>query len=263
MNRLVPTEIRPQLSLALDVIQRHLPTSLMAVHLYGSALYGGLKPLSDIDLLVTASAKLDEAQRRSLVADLLRISAPPGDDPALRALEVTLVLHTDIAPWRYPPLRHLQFGEWQRQDILAGIIEADTLDPDLAILFAKARQHSIALVGPPADRLFAPVPKTDFYAALSTTLDLWRTPDDWSGDERHVLLTLARVWYSAATGAIAPKDMAADWALARLPETYRPLLWQARQAYLGHAQDRFAAQGQALTAAILHMKSKAAAALAG
>ncbi len=37
--------------------RRHLEPTLLAVHLYGSAVDGGLKPYSDIDLLVTVSRK--------------------------------------------------------------------------------------------------------------------------------------------------------------------------------------------------------------
>ena len=54
----VPAEISAQLSQALDVIGRHLASTLSAVHLYGSALDGGLKPYSDIDLLVTVTTRL-------------------------------------------------------------------------------------------------------------------------------------------------------------------------------------------------------------
>lgn len=46
------------------------------------------------------------------------------------------------------------------------------------------------------------------------------------------MLTLARIWYSAETAGIAPKDVAAAWALERLPDTYRPVLSVARIVYL-------------------------------
>ena len=36
---------------------------------------------------------------------------------------------------------------------------------------------------------------------------LWNSQPDWAGDERNVVLTLSRIWYSAATGKIAPKDV--------------------------------------------------------
>lgn len=53
MTDLRPTaSIDTQLSQARAVIERHLAPMLLAVHLFGSALDGGLKPYSDIDLLV-------------------------------------------------------------------------------------------------------------------------------------------------------------------------------------------------------------------
>jgi streptomycin 3"-adenylyltransferase len=85
----VPTEITEQASQACAVIERHLASTLQAIHLYGSALDGGLKPHSDIDLLVTVSAWPDEAIRQALLLDLLTVSTPPGEGKALRALEVT------------------------------------------------------------------------------------------------------------------------------------------------------------------------------
>jgi hypothetical protein len=53
-----------------------------------------------------------------------------------------------------------------------------------------------------------------------------------SGDTRNVLLTLARIWTTAATGTVVAKHTAADWALARLPHEHRPVLEHARQLYL-------------------------------
>ncbi|MBU5568418.1 nucleotidyltransferase domain-containing protein, partial [Escherichia coli] len=53
MRVAVTIEISNQLSEVLSVIERHLEPTLLAVHLYGSAVDGGLKPHSDIDLLVT------------------------------------------------------------------------------------------------------------------------------------------------------------------------------------------------------------------
>ncbi|VCZ91746.1 aadA3_1_AF047479 [Klebsiella pneumoniae] len=61
----------------------------------------------------------------------------------LRAIEITLVVHDDIIPWRYPAKRELQFGEWQRNDILAGIFEPAMIDIDL--LSCLQKQENIAL----------------------------------------------------------------------------------------------------------------------
>ncbi|EQB8288533.1 nucleotidyltransferase domain-containing protein, partial [Escherichia coli] len=105
MSNAVPAEISVQLSQALNVIEHHLGSTLLAVHLYGSALDGGLKPCSDIDLLVTVTAQLDETVRQALFVDFLEVSASPGQSEALRALEVTIVVYGDVVPWRYPARR--------------------------------------------------------------------------------------------------------------------------------------------------------------
>ncbi|WP_227648112.1 AadA family aminoglycoside 3''-O-nucleotidyltransferase, partial [Klebsiella pneumoniae] len=197
MRVAVTIEISNQLSEVLSVIERHLESTLLAVHLYGSAVDGGLKPYSDIDLLVTVAVKLDETTRRALLNDLMEASAFPGESETLRAIEVTLVVHDDIIPWRYPAKRELQFGEWQRNDILAGIFEPAMIDIDLAILLTKAREHSVALVGPAAEEFFDPVPEQDLFEALRETLKLWNSQPDWAGDERNVVLTLSRIWTKA------------------------------------------------------------------
>jgi hypothetical protein len=52
------------------------------------------------------------------------------------------------------------------------------------------------------------------------------------GDTRNVLLTLARIWTTLATGTLVSKDVAADWVLARLAPEHRPVLEFARRLYL-------------------------------
>ncbi|WP_175031701.1 AadA family aminoglycoside 3''-O-nucleotidyltransferase [Burkholderia lata] len=250
MTEPMPDEIAAQVAAACDAIERHLGATLTAIHLFGSALDGGLKPRSDIDLLVTVSARPDEPTRRALMLDLLAVSAPPGRTDGMRALEVTIVAHEAVLPWRHPARRELQFGEWLRRDLEAGIVEPPLVDHDLAILLTKVRQHSVVLAGPPAATLLEPVPARDFVAALLATVAQWHAEPDWRGDECNVVLALARIWYSAATGRIAPKDVAATWVLERLPETYRPVVAAARAAYLGGEGDAAILSGAPLAAFI-------------
>ncbi|MDW9232298.1 nucleotidyltransferase domain protein [Burkholderia cepacia] len=250
MTETIPDEIAAQVAAACDTIERHLGATLNAIHLFGSALDGGLKPRSDIDLLATVSARPDEPTRRALMLGLLAVSAPPGRAGGMRALEVTVVAHDEIVPWRHPARRELQFGEWLRHDLEAGIVEPAFVDHDLAILLTKVWQHSVALVGPPAAALLEPVPAGDFVAALLATVAQWHAEPGWRGDECNVVLALARIWYSAATGRIAPKDVAATWTLARLPETYRPVVAAARAAYLGEEEDTAILSGEPLAAFI-------------
>lgn len=255
MTNSLSIEIEEQVSKACNIIESHLASTLMAIHLYGSATDGGLKPYSDIDLLVTVSTRPEEDVRRALMLDLLSVSVSPGQDKTIRALEVTVIVYNEVMPWRYPARRELQFGEWLRKDILAGTIEPAMLDTDLTILLMQARQHSLALLGPNAKEFFEKVPEHDFYKVLSETLNLWNKCDDWTGDERNIVLTLARIWYSAATGKIAPKDIAADWLLERLPTIYQPILYETRQAYLGLSEDNLDVYKNQTEAFILYSKS--------
>lgn len=229
----IPAEISGQVLLACAVLARHLGGTLASIHLFGSAVDGGLKPGSDIDLLVCVSERPSDAARHALMLELLTISAPPGIDGAWRALEVTVVARNEIVPWRYAAQRELQFGEWLRKDLLAGIFEPPAKDHDLAILLTKVRKHSIPLVGAASPQCFDTVPAADFAAALRDTVAQWNAEPDWAGDEQNVVLALARIWYSAETGEIAPKDAAAAWLAERVPEQYRALLVDARAGYLG------------------------------
>lgn len=54
---------------------------------------------------------------------------------------------------------------------------------------------------------------------------------DLEPDTQNVVLTLARIRVTLATGEIVAKDVAADWALARLPAEHRPVLARARDGY--------------------------------
>ena len=67
---------------------------------------------------------------------------------------------------------------------------------------------------------------------------------------------LSRIWYSAATGKIAPKDVAANWAMEHLPAQHQSVLLEARQAYLGQEEDRSVLRADKLEEFIHFMKSE-------
>ncbi len=62
---------------------------------------------------------------------------------------------------------------------------------------------------------------------------------DLESDTANVVLTLARIWTTIATGEVHSKDGAAEWVLPRLPEAHRPVLARARAVYLGIEEDRW------------------------
>ena len=222
-----------QVDQALGLASAHLGDALVAACLTGSATQGGLRRWSDLDLLIVVSERPAESALAALAAGWLPLSGPPG--AALRPLEATLLALPDIRPWRWPPWRQLQFGEWLRHDLARGILEPPRTDPDVALLVAQARASGRALIGPPPACLFDPVPPDDIRRAISESLPALLQA--WRGDCRNALLTLARMWMTAATGRIEPKDRAADWAIARLPLATAAGLVRARADYLGLAEE--------------------------
>jgi len=207
---------------------------VLGAYLYGSALAGGLRPRSDLDVLVLTSRPTATEAKRRLAEGLLAISGPGP-----RPVEVTVVAEPDIEPWRYPPRFDLQFGEWHRAALKRGAVEplSAKTNPDVALLLTMVLQSSRPLLGPPAPELLDPVPTADLTRAMLHGVD--EVMPGLVDDTRNSVLTLARIWLTVETGEIGPKDRAADWALERLPPEHREVLARARAIYLGEEGERW------------------------
>jgi streptomycin 3"-adenylyltransferase len=86
------------------------------------------------------------------------------------------------------------------------------------------------LWGPPPAELLDPVPVMDLDRAVVAGVPELLT--ELESDTRNVVLTLARIWTTLATGVVKSKDAAADWVLESLPAELRPVLVRARNGYL-------------------------------
>lgn len=226
------------------VLTQHLGGSVVGIYLYGSAREGGLRPDSDLDLLVVVDTPPSEDIRQQVVAGLLPLSGRWAVGGPRRPVEVTVVVRDDVVPWRFPPRRSLQYGDWLRADLSRGVIREPVEDPDLTMLLVMTRDRGLALVGPPAAEVLDPVPSADLDAAILAALPALLSY--LVGDERNVLLTLARMWVTRRTGTIVSKDVAADRLLPELSGTAYELMARARSGYLGEQSDRWEADGPAV-----------------
>lgn len=196
-------------------------------YLHGSSVLGGLKPASDVDVLVVSERSMDGQERRVLLDGLLKISGAPT---GARPLELTVVVQSEVRPWRFPPTCDFLYGEWLREDFEANGAPQPEPMPDLALLIAMVLAGNRPLTGPPPAQVLDPVPRTDLVrASLEGIPGLLA---DLDGDTRNVVLTFARIWFTLVTGELGSKDTAADWALAQLPPEHRPVLTHARELYL-------------------------------
>ncbi|MEV6683532.1 aminoglycoside adenylyltransferase family protein [Streptomyces erythrochromogenes] len=215
-----------QLEQTVGLIHRVLGAELLGAYLHGSAVLGGLRPASDLDVLAVARQSLDQRKRRALVAGLLDVS---GLTTAVRPVELTVVVQSEVRPWRFPPTGDFLYGEWLRAELQESPPPQPCPMPDLAIAITLVLAGNRPLAGPPPARLLHPVPHADLVRA--SVAGIPELLDNLADDTRNVLLTLARIWTTLATGTVRPKDAAADWALARLPSEHRPVLEHARDLY--------------------------------
>jgi streptomycin 3"-adenylyltransferase len=214
-----------------ELVRRTLGESVLGVYLHGSAALGGLRPHSDVDVLVVARESLTEDQRRALLAGLLPFSGRDGRRP----VELIVVVRADVRPWRYPPVCDFLYGDWLRGDLERGELPAPAPSPDLAPLLTMTLLGDTPLYGPPPADVLDPVPYGDLVRGITSGMP--ELMADLESDTRNVLLTLARIWTTLATGTVRSKDAAADWVLGRLPEAHRPVLERARAVYLGDAEE--------------------------
>jgi streptomycin 3"-adenylyltransferase len=191
-----------------QLIDEVLAGTVRGVYLHGSAVLGGLKPASDLDVLVVTGRRMANRERRALLDGLFRISDFVA---GVRPVELTVVAQADVRPWRFPPTGDFLYGEWLRDELEASRSPQPQPMPDLAVLVSMVLAGDHPLSGPPPAQVLDPIPHTDVIrASLAGIPGLLR---DLDTDTRNVVLTFARVWTTLATGEIRSKNAAADWAL--------------------------------------------------
>jgi len=229
---------REQVAALIELLDATLARSLLGAYLYGSAVDGGLRSDSDLDLLGVVERRLTDAERRAIVDGLLPLSGRATRPASWRPVELTLLVRDDVRPWRYPPRLELQYGEWLRSGFLSGDLKpSPPTNPDVAVLVTMVLERGEAVLGPPARDLLDAVPHEDLLRAIADGLP--SLLDDLEDDTRNVLLTLARMWMTATTGEVRPKEVAAAWAASRLSAGSRSLILRARAGYLGESVDRW------------------------
>lgn len=230
---------RQQIEELLAAMRDVLGSELIGAYLQGSAVLGGLRAQSDIDVLAVAGRRMTSHEKRRMVAHLLEVS---GIHPAVaprRPVELTIVVESEIRPWVYPPMMDFQYGEWWRERFQSGDVEPwpSRINPDLTLLVVMALLGDVTLVGPPVSEVFDPIPRGDFIHAL--VADIGALVKDIESDTRNVVLTLARIWNGVVTGEVQSKEAAAEWALRRLAPEHGVVLARARDIYVGNEEEHW------------------------
>lgn len=109
------------------------------------------------------------------------------------------------------------------------------VDPEHTLVLAQARRQAVPLAGPAAADLLPAIGIAQVREAMRQLLP--GLLEGLDGDARNVLLTLARIWWTAGTGAFLSKDEAAEKAANAFGARTGEVLRAARRAYLGLAGD--------------------------
>lgn len=165
------------------------------------------------------------AERKALTKVLLAHFGPVGRMEK-RPFEVTVVFNAAAAV--FPSVCEYMYGEWLRGTLESGKIPGAYVDPDLALLLWQAQTYGEPLYGGALCTWIEPVSPEMVRRAIAGALPaLLQNP---AGDERNVLLTLARKWFTLETGRIAAKDEVTDLGTgAPSPAALRPAPSGARR----------------------------------
>jgi predicted nucleotidyltransferase len=232
-----PMATATQIELLVEGVRAVLRGDLVGAYLHGSAVLGGFRPDSDIDVIVVSTRRTTVGEKRRLIDLLLSISGKRASLRPGRPIELDTVVGSEIRPWRYPPTFDLHFSELWRDRFQTGDLEpwTSTTNPDLASGVTMVLLGDQPLAGPPPAEVFDPVPRSDYIDAILR--DVATVDEFLPWDTRNVVLTLPRIWSAIATEAVYSKEDAAGWALPRLPEEHRAVLELARAAYRGETED--------------------------
>lgn len=228
--------------------------ALTAAYLHGSAVAGGLQQDSDIDILLVIDRPMRREERRQLLSRLMRISAPPKSTSARRPLEVIVFTAAQLEDLSYPARSEFVYGEWLRNSFASGQVPQPETDPEYTILLAQAWQNAHPLLGPPSHEILPAISAKDIRQAIHDARA--QLISSIAGDERNVLLTLARMWCTLETGDIVPKNIAAQWAIPRLSKTSAKILDKACRAYLGKADENWSDMHRDVQAAVAELSGR-------
>ncbi|GAB5657014.1 hypothetical protein JMUB7482_27540 [Staphylococcus aureus] len=110
MSNLINGKIPNQAIQTLKIVKDLFGSSIVGVYLFGSAVNGGLRINSDVDVLVVVNHSLPQLTRKKLTERLMTISGKIGNTDSVRPLEVTVINRSEVVPWQYPPKREFIYG---------------------------------------------------------------------------------------------------------------------------------------------------------
>ncbi len=206
-------------------LRRVLGPDLVALYLQGSFALGDADEGSDVDFLAVTRERLTPAQAEAVQAMHRTIFDLPS--PWARHLEGS---YFPAELLRRPDPTHTPIPNF---DHGSRDLQFSNHDNTLMVR-CSAREHAIALAGPPPQELIDPVDPNELYAELWTKYEAWgqavlddpnSLDNDWI--QPYAALSFARMLHTLDSGAVHSKRAAVEWARTHLDPHWTPLLERA------------------------------------
>jgi predicted nucleotidyltransferase len=178
---------------------------VVGVYLHGSAVLGGYTPRgSDVDVLAVIARPTDVSVQER-VRDRLVEAAQQWPDTALEMSVITAATAADLAECPFEV--HVVVNG----DEVRAVLGADHgADPDLVLHVEVCRRHGLAVYGPPAGEVFAPVPQQRLSRAVHDEVRWGRE----HGHLSYAVLNACRALRFATDGVLCSKIDGGEWMIA-------------------------------------------------
>lgn len=182
---------------------------LVGVYLHGSAVLGGYTPrASDVDVLAVTAEPTDAAVQARL-RDRLIAAARRWPDTALELSVITAATAAELGDCPFE--LHVVVNADETRAVLGA---GGGGDPDLVLHAEVCRRHGLAVHGPPASEVFAPVPPARLIRAIHEEVQ-WGLAH---GHLSYAVLNACRALRFVDDGVLCSKLDGGEWVLTRHPD---------------------------------------------
>lgn len=226
-------EINALLQEVLERARAVLGSHFIAMYLEGSLTSGAFDQDSDIDFVIVTDEEVSPALFEELRAIHEQISTHAS--PWAIQLEGSYISQATLRRHDADKMVHpnLERGQGER-------LKLAVHDTGWNIHRSILRERGFTLAGPPPASLIDPVAPDDLRQAMVTVLEGWASrllenPEQLHhrGYQSYTMLSLCRILYTLAYGAVASKPVAAAWAQQTLGERWQGLI---DRAWAGRSQ---------------------------
>jgi hypothetical protein len=210
----IPAEATSYLAEVVARLRTILGNELVGVYAGGSVALGGYDPArSDLDVAVVCRAALSDARKLELAASLRHEALPC---PA-RGLELVVYPESGVRVATRDAGYELNLNSGRAMPFHLSLAPGDGEEEHwFAIDRAILREHGRVLVGPPPQRLFAPIPRSTLLGLLAESVR-WHARHGVARADDAVLNACRALRY-AAEGRWSSKQAAGEWGRERLAD---------------------------------------------